>query len=48
MKIICSWCGKDMGEKEPLENKIITHGMCDECLNKLREEETKDERCNKC
>jgi len=31
MKIVCAWCGKDLGEKEPLEDKRITHGICEEC-----------------
>jgi hypothetical protein len=32
MKVICSYCRKDMGEKEPLDKKLITHGMCPECI----------------
>ncbi len=31
MKIICAWCNKDMGEKEPLDNLETTHGMCPMC-----------------
>lgn len=31
MKIICSYCRKDMGEKEPLEDTDPTHSICDEC-----------------
>lgn len=41
MKIICAWCGKDMGEKEPTQGKWkdeITHGMCEECYKKEIEE----------
>jgi len=34
MIIKCAWCGKYMGEKEPLENKNITHGICLKCLKK--------------
>lgn len=33
---VCAWCKKDLGEKEPIENKIITHGMCEECLAKFK------------
>lgn len=29
---ICCNCKKYLGEKEPLENKSITHGYCPECL----------------
>lgn len=32
MKIECAWCGKDMGEKEPLVEPGPTHGICDDCL----------------
>lgn len=32
MKIVCAWCGRDMGEKEPLEDMDETHGMCFWCL----------------
>lgn len=38
MKIICSWCKKDLGEKEPLGDSTISHGICDDCyLEILRE-----------
>ena len=36
---ICSYCGKNMGEKAPYENKHITDGICDSCLEKLVENE---------
>ena len=32
MKIICSYCRKNMGEKEPLTNQGPTHGICPECF----------------
>lgn len=32
MKRVCAWCGKDMGEIEPLDDDSITHGICDDCL----------------
>jgi len=34
MRIACSWCKKDLGEKPPLENKEVTHGICLTCLGK--------------
>ena len=34
MRVICSWCGKDMGLFKPLDDNSITHGMCDECLER--------------
>lgn len=36
MKIVCAWCGKDMGEKPPFEDKSVTHGMCPECYKKVK------------
>lgn len=33
MKVTSAWCGKDMGEKEPLDNEDTTHGMCQECYD---------------
>jgi len=44
MRVICSWCGKSLGEKPPLDDKSISHGMCEECykreLTGLKEEST--------
>jgi hypothetical protein len=31
MKVICAWCGKDLGEKEPLNDQRTSHGMCEGC-----------------
>ncbi len=31
MKIVCAWCKKSMGEKEPLNDGRISHGICPEC-----------------
>lgn len=30
LKVVCAWCGKELGEKEGPEG--ITHGICDNCL----------------
>ena len=38
LKIVCAWCGKELGEKEyfnqPEMARNITHSMCAECLEK--------------
>ena len=34
MKIICSWCKKLIGEKEPFDDPSETHGKCPDCLEK--------------
>ena len=36
MIIICAWCKKVIGIKEPLENEAETHGVCEECGGKLK------------
>ena len=35
MRSVCAWCGKDLGEKEPLGDKSTTHGMCKSCYQKM-------------
>ena len=37
MRIICCWCSKQMGEKEPLEDDRTSHGMCSVCEEKMNE-----------
>ena len=39
MKIICSWCKKFLGEKEPFKDQSETHAKCPECIEKQRQEE---------
>jgi len=34
MKRICAWCRKEMGEVAP-EQPGITHGICEECREKV-------------
>ena len=50
MIIICAWCQRLLGKKEPVEDERITHGICLECqvkllleAKKLREERNKNE-----
>ena len=31
MKISCSFCRADIGEKEPLDADSVTYGVCDAC-----------------
>jgi uncharacterized CHY-type Zn-finger protein len=31
MKVVCAWCGKSLGEKEPYDSEETSHGMCDDC-----------------
>jgi len=39
MIIVCAWCGGDMGEKPPLDDKSETHGICEECIKEEEEVE---------
>ena len=32
LKIVCSWCQKELGEKEGEGVDGISHGICDDCL----------------
>lgn len=32
MIIICAYCRKFLGEKQPIEDKRTSHGCCKECL----------------
>jgi len=43
MKIICMYCKKFIGEKEPLNDPDISHGICQECMEKKYQKEKKIE-----
>lgn len=32
---VCCYCNAKMGEKEPLEDKTETHGICKKCYRKV-------------
>jgi hypothetical protein len=38
MEVVCSWCGEKIGQKEPLEDKTKTHGICPVCATGVRAE----------
>ena len=35
MKIVCSWCGRDTGEKDGEGVEGISYGICGDCVAKL-------------
>lgn len=35
MRRVCSWCQRDLGEKEPFEDPAITSTVCRGCLGEL-------------
>jgi len=36
MKIVCAYCGKDMGEKDGEGIEGSSHGVCEQCFKKLK------------
>lgn len=43
LKIVCAWCGKDMDTKDGQGVTGTSHGICDECIEKLTTEESESE-----
>lgn len=37
LKVICAWCGKELGEKDGEGVEGISHGICEDCLARQRE-----------
>lgn len=35
MKIICAWCGADMGEKELLTDMRVSQSICKSCVKEV-------------
>jgi PAS domain-containing protein len=37
MKIVCAWCDKVLGEKNPsaTTDEVVSHGICQECAKKM-------------
>ena len=31
MIVVCAWCGRFMGQREPLAQADVSHGMCGPC-----------------
>jgi ribosome-binding protein aMBF1 (putative translation factor) len=44
MKIVCSWCGKLMGEKYGEGINGTSHSVCDTCYTKLTHEAKESSR----
>ncbi len=43
MTVICAWCQKHIGEKEPIEIQTETHGICQGCFTEMVERVQHDE-----
>ena len=33
MKVICSYCRKKLEDKEPFDIDVVSHGMCEDCMD---------------
>jgi len=40
MRILCSWCLRDMGEKPDTANdpEVVTHGICEDCRMRVMDD----------
>lgn len=38
MKVICSYCHKRLDDKESLDNDLVSHGMCEECVEYFKQQ----------
>ena len=45
MEIICSWCGKKIGEKDGKGCAGVTSTICEKCKQKILNEITKEKNC---
>ena len=34
MVTVCAWCQKYMGSKEPLADPAVSHGICNDCVER--------------
>ena len=44
MIVICAWCKKFIREKEPKEDKSVSHSCCEECKKKVDEQIKKQKK----
>ena len=45
MKVVCAWCGADMGEKDCSgpDNGLVSHSICERCrIETMAELESRD------
>lgn len=35
MEVVCSYCEKKLGTKPPVENKMVSHGICQPCFEEM-------------
>ncbi len=38
MKVVCSYCRKDLGYKEPFDSEWVSHGLCPTCHDEVMEQ----------
>ena len=35
IKVVCAWCGTDMGTKDGKGQEGVSHGICSDCYDKV-------------
>ncbi|HSD26843.1 MAG TPA: hypothetical protein VLL75_06030 [Vicinamibacteria bacterium] len=40
MVSVCAWCQRYLGSKEPLEDPSVSHGICNDCMERDSLDET--------
>ncbi|MCD6453559.1 MAG: hypothetical protein J7K77_04670 [Dehalococcoidales bacterium] len=35
MRVMCAWCGRDMGAKDGRGITGVSHGLCEQCRRRL-------------
>ena len=35
VRMVCAWCNKDMGEKDGKGVEGVSHGLCQECFDRM-------------
>jgi len=40
MILICAWCKETLGEKDPFNNKSVTHEICPTCAKEMKKKYT--------
>lgn len=45
LQIVCAWCGKPLGEKDGHGTTGVSHGICEECHQKIKRQRRLKDGC---
>jgi hypothetical protein len=45
LRIVCCWCGKDMGTKDGKGQTGTTHSICNDCFKEVKDEGQNIDAC---